>query len=111
MKPPTPDAPPDVRKAYNDRRLIALRRFRDDPQFQEFVQVGIFEDMVDNLSRKLRDRGTTGRELEVIRDQLVWAEQLRDHIANELRIADQQQQAEAVEIQAPQNPRGSDIDA
>jgi len=111
MKPPPPNSPPEILKAYNDRRLAALRRFQTDPDFQEFVQVGIFEDMVDNLNRDLRDPKVTGRQLEVTRDQLNWAEQLRDHIANELRTAEQQKAAETEAINTPVNPRGSAIDS
>lgn len=90
-------------QATHQRRIGAFNRLMADPDFVEFIQDGMFGGMVNECNIALRDSDVVGPALEKVRDKLVLAEELRDFIPNELRLAEQ---AAAQAAQEPPQPPG-----
>jgi hypothetical protein len=101
MNPPplTPEQQAEKQKDTHRRRILAFRRLKADPDFKEFIQEGVFEDMARNLDAALKDKRTPAADLAMYRDQWHWAHQLVGLIDEELekeeqRIAEELRQAE-----------------
>ena len=81
----------------HQRRESYFRSLQVDPNFQEFIQQGVFDSMADDLERQVKNSKTTGQELELARNKWLWALELKTLITDQIRIYDSAAKAAAGE--------------